>query len=343
MGTSTSVRVRASSLALPDFRNLGVLLRLILGVNALALLTVALQTPYWPAAHDAWLDMVARLEWPLLGCALALAGVQPLLARVSFWWGGVGVLLLAGLAASGAWWAVNDMVWEWNNGNMWRSVCWALGVAAVMLAYFDYRARVLSPAEAEVRLLALTARIRPHFFFNALNGVLGMIRSEPRMAERALEHLAVLFRRLMSDHREMRQVCDEISLCRDYLVVEELRLGDRLQVRWEVDEALMPAQMPPFLLQPLLENAIYHGIEPAERGEILIRGMRQGDRMEFEVSNPVIPNAPERPGNHMAMANIRERLSLFFDLEGTLEVKRTPIRHRVLIHIPFRVARSAKL
>lgn len=315
---------------LPDFRNLGVLLRLLVGVNLLALLTVLLQAPHWPALHAAWLDMVARLEWPLLGCALSLAGVQPLLVRLRFDWGAVLVLALAAAFAAFAWAVL------YGATGVWRPVCWALGAGALMLAYFDYRARVLSSAMAEARLLALAARIRPHFFFNALNGVLGMIRAEPRAAEQALEHLAVLFRRLMGDHREMRQVRDELQLCRDYLAVEALRLGERLRVRWEVDDSLLGAQMPPFLLQPLLENAVYHGLEPAEGGEVVIRGRRLDDRtMEFELTNPLPEHAPVRAGNHMAQENIRERLALFFDLEGALEVKRLPSSYRVRLRMPL--------
>lgn len=322
---------------LPDFRNLGVLLRLLVGVNALALATVLLQAPHWPAFHEAWLEMVGRLEWPLLGCALSLAGVQPLLVRLRFAWGAALVLALAAAFAALTWWLLHGAV------GVWRPVCWALGAGALMLAYFDYRARVLSSAMAEARLLALTARIRPHFFFNALNGVLGMIRTEPRAAEQALEHLAVLFRRLMGDHREMRQVRDELQLCRDYLEVETLRLGERLRVRWEVDEHLLGAQMPPFLLQPLLENAVYHGIEPAESGEVVIRGRKLDERtLEFEITNPAPSGVPVRPGNHMAQENIRERLALFFDLEATLEARQVADTYRVRLRMPLRMTENGE-
>lgn len=322
---------------LPDFGNLGVLLRLLVGVNTLALVSVLLQVSHWPEVYIAWLDMVGRLEWPLLGCALSLAGVQPLLARLRFAWGAALVLALAAAFAALTWWLAHGAA------GVWRPVCWALGAGALMLAYFDYRARVLSSAMAEARLLALTARIRPHFFFNALNGVLGMIRSEPRVAEQALEHLAVLFRRLMGDHREMRQVRDELQLCRDYLEVETLRLGERLRVRWEVEEGLLGAQMPPFLLQPLLENAVYHGIEPAEGGEVVIRGRRLDERtMEFEITNPAPPGASVRPGNHMAQENIRERLALFFDLEGTLEARQVAETYRVRLRMPLRMVENGE-
>lgn len=322
---------------LPDFGNLGVLLRLLVGVNTLALVSVLLQVSHWPEVYIAWLDMVGRLEWPLLGCALSLAGVQPLLARLRFVWGAALVLALAAAFAALTWWLAHGAA------GVWRPVCWALGAGALMLAYFDYRARVLSSAMAEARLLALTARIRPHFFFNALNGVLGMIRTEPRAAEQALEHLAVLFRRLMGDHREMRQVRDELQLCRDYLEVEALRLGERLRVRWEVADELLAAQMPPFLLQPLLENAVYHGIEPAESGEVVIRGRKLDERtLEFEITNPAPSGVPVRPGNHMAQENIRERLALFFDLEGTLEARQVADTYRVRLRMPLRMTENGE-
>jgi len=111
-------------------------------------------------------------------------------------------------------------------------------------------------------LQALQSRIRPHFLFNSINAVLSLIRQEPRRAEAALEDMAGLFRMLMNDNRELTPLARELELCRQYLSLEQLRLGERLRIEWRT--AAMPgdALVPPLVLQPLLENAVYHGVEP---------------------------------------------------------------------------------
>jgi CheY-like chemotaxis protein len=146
-----------------------------------------------------------------------------------------------------------------------RAALLAAFAAATLLYYFHLRAKAFSPAVTEARLQALTARIRPHFLFNSLNAVLSLIRSEPRRAETALEELAELFRALMRDHRDLMPLADEIALCRQYLDLEKLRLGDRLNVEWEIVDVPDDIKVPPLMLQPLLENAVYHGIEPAAK------------------------------------------------------------------------------
>ena len=222
--------------------------------------------------------------------------------------------------------------------------------AAVMLLYFDLRARAFSPALSEARLQALTARIRPHFLFNSLNAVLSLIRSEPRRAEAALEELAELFRALMRDHRELLPLTDEIALCRQYLALESLRLGERLQVDWAVDDIPQDILVPPLMLQPLLENAVYHGIEPlGGTGTLSVHCTRRGDQLLIEIANPAPPPAARHarpggvPGSHMALANIRERLALYYDLEARLETSETATEsgareYRVTIVLPCRSA-----
>lgn len=188
--------------------------------------------------------------------------------------------------------------------------------------YFELRTRAFSPALAEARLQALQARIRPHFLFNSLNAVLSLIRSAPQQAETALEDLADLFRVLLRDARGMSSLEDEIHLCKQYLSIEKIRLGERLQVQWQTvdvsEEVLRKAQMPVLLLQPLLENAVHYGVEPA-RDPVLIQIhlTRSIDRIEIAVVNPYHEGALST-GNHMALDNIRERLALLYDLEAQL-------------------------
>ena len=185
--------------------------------------------------------------------------------------------------------------------------------------------------------MALTSRIRPHFLFNSLNGVLGVIRSDPRRAERALEELADLFRAQMQENRELVPIADELALCERYLDLEQLRLGERLQVRWLLDTCPRNALVPPLLLQPLLENAVYHGVEPASGpAEIVVHIERRAAEVLIKVDNPVADVERHHAGNRMALDNIRERLMLFFDLEAHLETERRNGRYRVSIRFPYR-------
>jgi two-component system sensor histidine kinase AlgZ len=187
--------------------------------------------------------------------------------------------------------------------------------------------------------MALTARIRPHFLFNSLNAVLGVIRSDPRRAETALEELAELFRNLMQDNRDLVPLSAEIALSRQYLDLERLRLGERLQVRWDVESCPPDALVPPLMLQPLLENAVYHGIEPlGEPGEIQVHLACCDDRLSVEIANPCgsAESGNHHAGNRMALANIRERLALFFDLEASLTTETAGRRFQVRIELPYR-------
>ncbi len=316
---------------LPDLRNLGVLLRTLLLVNLLALLTALVQEPAPVRLFEAFLALAARVELPLFVIVLLYFAAAPMLVRLP-WAAGVGVI--AGVTALVV--ALLFPLLAMPGDALWRWLAWALGALGATLAYFDHRTRRLTPALAEARLMALTARIRPHFLFNALNGVLGTIRSDPRRAERALEELAELFRALMREQHGLVSLADELDLCRRYLDIESLRLGDRLVVDWEVDD-VEDARVPPLILQPLIENAIYHGVEHvAHASRIGVRIAQRGDELRIEVDNPLADAGEVRVGNRIALDNIRERLQLFFDLEASLEVGPRGGRFHVVIRLPYR-------
>jgi two-component system, LytTR family, sensor histidine kinase AlgZ len=195
---------------------------------------------------------------------------------------------------------------------------------------------------AEARLQALQARIRPHFLFNSLNAVLSLIRTEPRRAEETLEDLADLFRVLMRDARDFTSLADELQLCRQYLAIEKIRLGDRLQVQWETvdidDAVLRQAQIPALLLQPLIENAVHYGVEPAREPVLIqIRLSRSIDRIDIEIVNPVTADADEQQiqGNRMALDNIRERLTLLYDVEAQLTTTMARGFFQVRLRFPY--------
>jgi two-component system sensor histidine kinase AlgZ len=218
----------------------------------------------------------------------------------------------------------------------------ALLLGVGLLAYFNLRARALSPAITEARLQALQARIRPHFLFNSLNAVLSLVRSDPRRAEHALENMADLFRALMSQASQLVPLEDEVALTRAYLELEELRLGDRLQVVWHVQKMPADALIPPLVIQPLVENAVYHGIEPQpEGGEINLNVYRSGDKVHIVVRNPIAADPGHHKGNRIALANIRERLLLHFDLDAQLKSEPLGAVYQVHIVSPYTRERPA--
>ncbi len=331
-----SIPLRPLAFRLPDFRNQGVWLRLLLAANGL-MLAAALITNRVPARLPAEIAELAALVEPALLLTLALLYVlAPRLQSLPALAGIAAVTTLTMAAFAGMDFLLARLM---NGQSGWRAPLGA-GVAALLLLYwFDLRVRAQTPALAEARLSALTARIRPHFLYNSLNAVLGVMRDEPRRAEAALEELAELFRALMRDNRELTPLSAEIALARKYLDIEHLRLGERLQVRWEVADMLPETLAPPLLLQPLLENAIYHGVEPAAAPTAIhVRIAPTRDGVRIEIDNP-LPDAPgQRAGNHMALDNLRERLLLFYDLEARLECGVADGRYRVRVDLPLRSA-----
>jgi two-component system sensor histidine kinase AlgZ len=329
-----SIRQNATANALPDFRNLGVTARALLVVNVLALAAAFAREADWDRALDAFARSTVLVEPPLLASLVLLLAAMPLLRRLNYWAGGALVLALV-LALSAA---THALLGEIAGVGLGRTLGFAALATALVLAYLRLHQRAYSPALAEARLQALQARIRPHFLFNSLNAVLALIRSDPRRAERALEDLADLFRALMSDGRSLVRVADEIALIERYAAIEQLRLGTRLRMAWDLDQAPVDALLPPLVLQPLLENAVYHGVEPGTgTSDVLVRIERRGDRVHVLIENPAQPSGSvARPGNHMALDNIRERLMLFFDADARLQTGERDGRYRVELDMPYR-------
>ena len=219
----------------------------------------------------------------------------------------------------------------------------AVLVAGGVYRYFRLRGRAYAPSFSEARLQALQARIRPHFLFNSLNTVLGLIRSNPKLAESTLENLADLFRVFMRDAREMVPLDDEVVTCKEYLAIEKLRLAPRLDVCWKIDGMPGDALVPSLLLQPLLENAVHHGIEPrTETGVLNICITLVGERVRVEIDNPISTTVASRPGNQMALSNVRERLMLLYDMAAELRTGPQGDRYQVLLEFPYRKERRRR-
>jgi two-component system sensor histidine kinase AlgZ len=193
-------------------------------------------------------------------------------------------------------------------------------------------------AEAQSRLQALQARIRPHFLFNSMNTIASLIRTQPAQAETAIEDLADLFRVSLRDTQPFHTLADEIELCDRYLEIEKLRLGDRLNVSYAIDSLPKDALIPPILLQPLVENAIYHGIETlAAGGTVRISGEQIKKDLHIRIENPCQAQPPTaNSGHHMAQENIRERLQALYDKRATLRIEPYSDRYVIEIVLPYR-------
>lgn len=321
---------------LPNFCHLGVSLRIALTVEAVLVAGVLARTPDAPAFWAEFISLSALAQPALLLTLLALCAAGRWLRSQPYRLG-VGFTLMLGIAVpvlATLW--LNPLLAGRDGYPLAAVALFALLVGAGLLGYFNLRARALSPAITEARLQALQARIRPHFLFNSLNAVLSLVRSDPRRAEHALENMADLFRALMSDARQLAPLEDEVALTRAYLELEQLRLGDRLQVAWHVSKMPGNALIPPLVIQPLVENAVYHGIEPQPAGgEISLNLYRSGDKVHIVVRNPLASDPSHHKGNRIALANIRERLLLHFDLDAQLKLEPLGAVYQVHIVLPY--------
>jgi two-component system, LytTR family, sensor histidine kinase AlgZ len=328
---------RPIPIALPDMRNLGVQLRVLVLANAMAVVAAVLRSNSMSETWQELLQISAVMQPVLLASMLALFGTHRQLARLPYHLGIIAVFMLVLSLTALAYVAAAWLFGPEFAPSLFRMWFFSAIMTGILLVYFNLRGRALSPAITEARLQALQARIRPHFLFNAINAVLSLIRSDPRRAETALEDMADLFRVLMADNRQLVPLQSELDLCRQYVALEKLRLGDRLRMNWEHDNVPMDALIPPLVLQPLLENAVYHGIEPiAEGGEICIKLYRNRNEVHLLLSNPYRRGGDHHHGNKMALSNIRERLALHFDAEARLMTKVTDHLYQVHIVIPYR-------
>ncbi|RYY92183.1 MAG: sensor histidine kinase, partial [Comamonadaceae bacterium] len=189
------------------------------------------------------------------------------------------------------------------------------------------------------RLEELQARIRPHFLFNTLNSAIALVREEPAKAETMLEDLSELFRQALADPRDSVTLADEIGLAERYLAIEQVRFGDRLRIKWQLDPAASSARLPPLLLQPLVENAVKHGVEPSPDGaKLRIRTERRGDTVVIEVVNSLPPlrwaDQPLPRGHGIALDNVRDRLRLMHDMQAQFSAGMDQESYRVRIVIP---------
>lgn len=221
-----------------------------------------------------------------------------------------------------------------------RSVLVSAIVGAVLLryVYLQNQWKIQKQAELRAKLEALQARIRPHFLFNSMNTIASLITIDPDKAENAILDLSELFRATLNNQEMLILAEQELSLCKRYLNIEGLRLGKRLRLKWDIEQAVNSVKIPPLTLQPLLENAIYHGIQPlTEGGEIYIHAYCKNKVAYILISNP-LPSAPQKhDGNHIALDNIQRRLEAIFGSSAVLKTSHQDMQFTVTLRLPIEV------
>ncbi|MBV5292453.1 MAG: histidine kinase [Curvibacter lanceolatus] len=272
----------------------------------------------------AWLVVACLLKHTLARLpAAAQYGVGSLLGALTGLYG-CGLLALTGFTERSPWLA---------------SACTGALLAGLLVASLVWRARARTPAATTARLAELQSRIRPHFLFNTLNSAIALVRAEPARAETLLEDLSDLFRAALIEHGETATLDEEVALAQRYLAIEQVRFGERLRVHWELDPEAGQARLPPLLLQPLVENAIKHGVEPsAVGGELIVRTRNQGTRVRLDIINSLPPEAQkttaQTAGHGIALANVSDRLRLLHDVEIEFSAGVRDDRYHVRITFP---------
>ena len=321
--------VEKNEILVPDCCNLGIVVRVLVAVNLVVLLALLSRGQGLKQNFQEFMETAMLVELICLVSLLALCGFRRLLEResVSPWMQRIVCGTVPAIIFFIVVFPMSSLEWfaySYPNLDLSMALLFCFVIGLSVQHYFEMRTKAFSPALGEARLQALQARIRPHFLFNSLNAVLSLIRTEPRRAETALEDLADLFRVLMRDTRNMTTMSEEITLCKQYLAIEKIRLGERLNVQWEIQNLsqaeLNMAKVPALLLQPLLENAIHYGVEPSPIPETITVSIQKSlDKIQVKVVNTNHPFAQLSKGNHMALDNIRQRLALLYDIEAQLQ------------------------
>jgi two-component system sensor histidine kinase AlgZ len=319
-------------------------------------LTIAKHTP--DEGVPLWLDLARIslfLQWIALTSSGLLCALRPRLMRMPLRQALLacfGLLLAVTLCMSEIAYQLTqntgigqELLPASHGGFVLRNLFICAIVSALVLRYFyvlqQWKSNVRR--EASTRFEVLQARIRPHFLFNSMNTIAALIRGKPELAERAVEDLSDLFRASLADSSARIPLGEELAITRQYADIEALRLGERLQIEWRLDGVPEDARLPRLTLQPLIENAIYHGIEPrGEGGTVRVSGRLADGVVELEIRNPLpADGASGRSGRQMALENVRERLGLAWPGRADLEHGREGGGYYVRLRFPYESSGSA--
>jgi two-component system sensor histidine kinase AlgZ len=271
----------------------------------------------------------ATLGWLIAACVLKRYLSR--LGQATQWLAGMGLGALAGLYGCG----LLVLLGLLDPAPWWASAAAGALLSSVLVAGLVWRAKARTPAATAARLAELQSRIRPHFLFNTLNSAIALVRAEPAQAETVLEDLSELFRHALAEQAEAVTLGQEIELAQRYMAIEQIRFGERLQVQWSLDPEADAARLPPLLLQPLVENAVRHGVEPSAQGaQVKISTARRGRMVVLKVTNSTPAGAGER-GHGLALANVRERLALLHDVQAQFKTVFKDGVFQVRLEIPL--------
>lgn len=346
MPPSTAKPSTPSHSPLPDFCSLPVISALLI-VGALCV-TLAWLAPESTRGWRGYSVGMVFVEWLAMVMGVALCKLRPWLLRLpgllpyaGVWLVMVGIVTLGSLLA-----LYMDRMLDWalivpaSPAFVRDNAVIAALLGAAMLRYFyvlaEWQARLAAVAHARVE--ALQARIRPHFLFNSMNTVAALVRVDPLAAERTVENLSELFRAALGQHdAHAGTLGEELQLVDRYLAIEQLRLGDRLRVKRELGDLPLAASLPLLLLQPLVENAVRHGIQPlVEGGEVVLRGQRDGDMMLIEINNPLADH-PATGGSGHGLNNVRQRVAYHYGPRAEVDAGPRGDRFVVRLRLPIEV------
>lgn len=300
-------------------------------IEHLALLSLFLQ---WVALTSAALLCLIRGWLNRMPAATAAATVVALVA--------LNTLVFSILGRMALHWALSGeglLPQDWRHEALVNSLI-AMIIAGLVMRYFYVQEQLREKGEAELksRIQALQSRIRPHFLFNSMNLISSLIVVDPEAAEQAVEDLSKLFRASLSASGSESTLAQELDLCQRYARIEALRMGERLTVEWDIrcDPASIP--IPLLTLQPLLENAIYHGVQPRpEGGTVRVAAHAEKGRLVLEVVNPLpaLGAQGHQTGNRMALENIRSRLQALYGEQGRVQAGPDGEQYRVSVSYPL--------
>lgn len=336
---------------LPDLGSFGMTIRFVFLTLAIALIITIGRNERFD--EQAWRDLNLLTAFAV---ALSLASVvvlkltSPWFKRMPIATGSLLVVLMllavAAVGTDGLIFVLHDLGFigerwpPWRESLILRTLLVTGIISALGLRYLivQHRAETEAKHQQDARMQALQSRIRPHFLFNSLNSVASLTRSDPARAEAVLHDLADLFRVLLADARKLVPISAEREISRQYLEIEKLRLGERLQIKWNVGNIPRSAQIPALTLQPLLENAIYHGIEPRfAGGTIRIEMWTEEEFLNILISNPMpdIRKNTHSKGNKIAQDNTRQRLSTQFGDKASMQAFEESGHYHVKIRMPI--------
>jgi two-component system sensor histidine kinase AlgZ len=317
-----------------DACHVGVILRAVLFVESV----MAVGAMFAASGAIDWLLRVsvlsgaalpATLVWLIVACSLKklLARLNPV-AQQAF---GMTLGAVAGIYGC----ALMALVGFVGAAPWVASAFTGAALAAALVTALLLRAKGRMPADTAAQLSELQARIRPHFLFNTLNSAIALVRADPARAETILEDLSDLFRHALVDPGESVTLAEEVMLARRYLDIEQVRFGDRLRVEWALDPSAGGARVPPLVLQPLVENAVKHGVEPSASGaEVKVSTQGRSGTVVIKVTNTV-PAGQGRPGHGVAQVNVRDRLRLLHDVQAQFQTVLKNGIYQVRMEVPL--------